>query len=231
MRQLALDIRLDDYAVFTSFHAGPNSLAVANLQAAAGGAGAPVVWVWGAPGSGRSHLLQATVARAHDRGAATAYLPLATLRRRAASIIEGMGGLDLLAVDDAPAVAGDDEWERALFRLYEELCSRGARLIAAGHAPPTHAGFVLRDLASRFAAGAIYRLEELADDQHLAALQLRARWRGFELPEDTARYLLSRVQRDAASLFRLLDRLDLEALAAQKRLTIPFVKTVLSTDD
>ncbi len=45
--------------------------------------------------------------------------------------------------------------------------------------------------------------------------------------EETANYLLTRRKRDMASLYALLDRLDLESLKAQRRLTIPFVKTVL----
>jgi DnaA family protein len=47
------------------------------------------------------------------------------------------------------------------------------------------------------------------------------------LPDDTAQFLLSRSRRDMASLYGVLDRLDDEALRAQRRLTIPFVKGVL----
>ncbi len=63
------------------------------------------------------------------------------------------------------------------------------------------------------------------------ALQRRAQWRGFSLPDDTADYLLARVGRDTGSLFRLLDRLDRAALAAQRRLTIPFVRSVLEAGE
>jgi DnaA family protein len=58
-------------------------------------------------------------------------------------------------------------------------------------------------------------------------LQLRARQRGFELPDDVAHYLLRRAPRDPASLFALLDRLDYASLAAQRKLTIPFVRELL----
>jgi DnaA family protein len=230
MRQLALDIRLDDHAVFASFHAGRNGLVMASLQEAATGRGLPVMWIWGASGSGRSHLLQATVSAAHDRGMATAYLPLEALRGNSPAVIDGIEAFRLVAIDDAGAVAGDAGWERSLLRLYEAMLSRGGRLVAAGQAPPAQAGFTLPDLRSRFAAGAVFRMEELSDAERLAALQRRAEWRGFSLPEETARFLLARVDRDAGSLFRLLDRLDRAALAAQKRLTIPFVKSVLEAE-
>jgi DnaA family protein len=51
--------------------------------------------------------------------------------------------------------------------------------------------------------------------------------RGFELPDETAQYLLRRLPRDMATLCRFLDELDEASLAAQRRLTVPFVKEVM----
>ncbi len=62
----------------------------------------------------------------------------------------------------------------------------------------------------------------------LAALSLRAKWRGFELPTATARYLLTHTERQAASLFGLFDKLVAESLEAGRRLTVPFVKETLN---
>jgi DnaA family protein len=86
---------------------------------------------------------------------------------------------------------------------------------------------VLPDLQSRLARLPVFQVQALGDDERVAALQLRAQHRGLDLPDDTARYLLKRSRRDMASLYALLDKLDLEALRAQRRLTIPFVKGVL----
>ncbi len=73
-----------------------------------------------------------------------------------------------------------------------------------------------------------YNVQALADTDRSAALQLRARHRGLELPDKTARYLITRSRRDMASLYGLLDTLDREALRAQRRLTVPFVRDVLN---
>jgi DnaA family protein len=227
MRQLALDVHLADHAVFANFTAGANVALVDSLYRAAAGEGLSPLWVWGAEGSGKSHLLQAAVAAAHERGAAAAYLPLPALRALTADVLDGMAGLDLVAVDDVACVAAESSWEQALFRLYEGLVPRGGRLLVSAVTAPAQAGFRMPDLASRMAAGAVYRLQRLSDEEWLQALQQRARWRGFDLPEDTGRYLLGRVERGAASLFGLLDRLDRAALLEQKRLTIPFVRRVL----
>jgi DnaA family protein len=230
MRQLPLDVLLADYAVFGSFHPGRNAVAVASLRRAAEGDGAPILWIWGPPGSGRSHLLQASVALAHERRAATAYLPFADLRVMSPAVVEGMAGFDLLALDDIACVAGSPHWESALFHLYEGMVPRGARMLIAAGTPPAQVGFALPDLSSRLAGGATFRLEQLSDADCLLALQRRAAWRGLVLPDDTARFLLSRVARNTATLFRLLDRLDRAALEAQRRLTVPFVKSVLGSD-
>ena len=229
MRQLALDVRLADHAVFDGFTAGPNAVVVDSLRRAAQGEGVNPVWIWGPADSGKSHLLQACVAQAHGRGVATAYLPMAALGSLSPDILDGMSVLDLVAIDDVPLIAGVAAWEQVLFRLYEGLVPRGGRLVVAAEGPPGNVGFRLPDLASRMAAGAVYRLQRLSDDECLEALQRRARWRGFELPEETGRYLLGRVERGAGSLFSLLDRLDRAALLEQKRLTVPFVRKVLES--
>jgi DnaA family protein len=67
-------------------------------------------------------------------------------------------------------------------------------------------------------------MQPLSDAQKLEAVQLRARHRGFEMPEDVARYILSRYPRDLVSLFDLLDRIDEASLAQQRRVTIPFLR-------
>ena len=230
MRQLALDLQLADYARFESFHAGANELAVAALHDTASLAEPRVIWIWGASGSGRSHLLQACVAVAAANDFACAWLPLAADAGLAPEMLEGMGTLDLICIDDVDAVAGNDAWERALFRLFEELRERGGRLVASASAPPAAAGFRLPDLASRLASGPTFRLGPLDDADQLEALKRRAHWRGLDLPDDTGRYLLRRVERSNAALFEMLDELDAAALSAQRRLTIPFVKQVLGLE-
>ncbi len=133
-----------------------------------------------------------------------------------------------MCVDDIDAVAGSGDWERALFALYERLRARGGLLLVAGRSAPAALGLKLPDLASRLAAGHVYALQPLSDADKSAVLRTRARSRGLEMSEEVASYLLARYPRDLHSLFALLDRLDTAALAAQRRLTIPFVRSIES---
>lgn len=227
MRQLALDIRLAEHAVFDSYYAGPNSLAVARLRRLAVGEERGVCWLAGGEGTGKSHLLQACVALAHAAGELTAYLPLARLAARGPPVLDGLGGFDLVALDDVGSIAGRRDWELALLHTYEQVATRGARLVAADEVAPALLGFALADLSSRLAVGGVFRLESLGESECRLALQQRARWLGVTLPGETVDYLLKRVDRHPARLFTLLNRLDRAALAAQKRLTVPFVRSVI----
>jgi DnaA-homolog protein len=73
----------------------------------------------------------------------------------------------------------------------------------------------------------VFAVRELNDDEQLEALYLRARLRGFELPVETARYLQRRYPRDMRSLCEVLDTLDDAAFAAQRRITVPFIRDIV----
>ncbi len=225
MQQLPLDVQLADYAVFDSFYDGVNEAAVFALRKLLDG-GQNVIWLWGPADSGKSHLLQALVSEASSKEQSAVYLPLSDAQM-SPQMLEGMGNISIVCLDDLDAVAGRPDWEAALFRLYEDVFQAGGRFVVSAGVAPAGASLKLPDLASRLASGATFRLQALSDAESAKALQQRAAWRGLELPDETASYLLTRVARSPSTLFNLLDRLDKEALVAQRRLTVPFVRQVL----
>ena len=220
MKQLALGVRLRADAVFESFAPGLNTEVVAALRLAHS---APL-WLWGAHGSGKTHLLQAVCASA---GETAAYFPL---HRTAGLPFEALAGFErtaVLCIDDADAVAGDQAWEQALFRLFNDAAELRTRLIFAARLAPRQAAWSLQDWRSRAAACVVYQLRELDDEGRIEALRLRAAQRGLQLPLETSEYLLKRMPRDLPSLFEVLDALDEASLVAQRRLTIPFIRDAL----
>ncbi len=227
MQQLPLEVRLSDHAVFESFYAGSNAAAVHALQQASSLNRLAVIWIWGSEGLGKSHLLQACTSNAHSLGYSASYLPMDPGFGLLPEVVDGMSSLDLICLDDIHQVIGDKRWETALFGLFEGLKVNGSRLIISAEQPPAQSAIRLPDLASRLASGATYRMATLVDQELLKSLQHRATWLGMKLPIETASFLLSRVERQTGSLFALLDQLDKAALAAQRRLTVPFIKSVL----
>lgn len=224
MRQLPLRVRLHDAARFSSYVAGPNGEAVAAL--AGDSVGQPrTVWLWGRRGSGKTHLLQAACAAVGERGGAAAYFDLA--RGEDSGLLEGCEALDLVCLDGIDAAVSEPGWSGAIFRLYTLMQDGSGRLAVASEAPPASLPFALPDLRSRLLAASVHQLHELAEPQRVAALQLRAARRGLDLTDEAALYLLHRLPRDTGSLFRMLDELDEASLAAQRRLTIPFLREAL----
>jgi DnaA family protein len=225
MRQLPLGVRLRERATFDSFLAGPNAELVDRLQMLARRGGG-VCWLWGPPGSGRSHLLQAVCAATPPELRA-AYLPLADLESVTAPLLDAWRGVDRLCIDDLPLALGDLARERALFGLFREAEERGAALVVSADAPPARLDWALPDIASRFAGSAIFEVRELDESLQGEALRRRAALRGVELPDETLRWVQRRWPRDMRALCELLDTLDDAALAAQRRLTVPFIREVL----
>jgi DnaA-homolog protein len=227
MRQIPLGLRLPDRAVFASFLPGRNAEALAHAQRVAAGEPATLTWLCGPHGAGKTHLLQAICAGAGARARA-GYVPLAEVAALGVGVLEGLPQLECLCLDDIDAVIGQGDWERGIFGLLRELQESGGSLIAAAQAPPALLPWALPDLGSRCTAGAVLQLRMLDEAEQGQALKLRARVRGFELPDETLQWLQRRFPRDMASLYGLLDTLDEAALIAQRRLTIPFIREVLN---
>lgn len=223
--QLALPLALGDHAVFASFFGRGNEALVAWLERLAATGEGGGAWLRGPAATGKSHLLQAACERA---GADAVYVPLREFAAGSPAILDGLARRRLVCLDDIETVAGQGAWELALFDLCNQLLDEAGALVAAAVSGPRDAGFTLPDLASRLARLPAFRVLPLAEADRIEALRLRARHRGLELPADTAEYLLRRTPRDMTSLYALLDRLDRSSLEAQRRLTIPFVRDVLS---
>ncbi|KGE77122.1 DnaA regulatory inactivator Hda [Halomonas sp. ND22Bw] len=225
--QLPLGVGLRDDATFANFHPGPSATLVDHLKRQLDDDGEPFLYLWGGEGVGRSHLLQAACHAASDRDRRALYLPLEELGHFPPLMLEEVERLDLVAIDDLERVVGRKRWEEALFHAFNRLRDAGKRLVIAAEAPPRQLAVKLPDLASRLTWGMTFHVQGLGDDDRLTALQLRARVRGMQLPDEVARYILHRGPRRLEALFDALETLDRASLSAQRKLTIPFVKQAL----
>ena len=228
MQQLPLSITLRDDSTLESYYPGDNIQALNEIKNLSMCAGEQFVYLWGRIGVGRSHLLQGACQEAHKRGKTAVYLPLSELiHQDPTKLFEGLHRLEVVCIDDVDLICGKALWEEKLFYLFNKIRTANHRLLIASNVPPKSLTLQLPDLQSRLSWGVVYQLHPLNDEQLVSALQLRSKQRGLELTDEVGMYLTRRVTRSMPELYQLLDNLDKASLAAQRRLTIPFVKTCL----
>ncbi len=222
--QLPLPFKLHEEFNFGNFIATENQLIIDSLK----NANELFMFLWGASATGKTHLLQSTCQHQTQLGGTASYLPSKELLSTSPQILEGMANVDLVCIDDIDSLYGKADWEEALFNMFNQIKQAGGRLIVSSTASPQQAQITLNDLKSRLNSGLPLNLLTLSDESTLKALQARAHKLGLELNHDTANYLITHFPRDLGTLWNLLNQLDQASLAAQRKLTIPFLKTTLS---
>ncbi len=225
--QLPLGFKTQHQVNFSSFITGQNGQTVAALHTCTQQRGELFSFICGANGSGKSHLLQATVAEADRSGLSAAYLPMDEISQLSPEIVLGLEQLSLICLDDIQRSIGSTDWEEALFHLFNRLRESNCHFIVSADQPPSRLNIQLADLKSRLTWGPCYQLHPLDDQGQQQALIKAAERRGLSLSIETARYLQHRLPRNMHSLMNVIDWLDHHSLAAQRKLTIPFVRELM----
>lgn len=225
--QQSLDIGLRDDFDFQGFYPGVNQQLFSALTNCRKQEEFQYLYWWGGPGCGKTHLLQGVCHAWAEQGLQTIYLRGGEIKHYDVELLQGLEDLDLVCIDDMEAFAGLEHWEEAFFYLYNRLQLKLKTLLITADRAPKDLPLSLADLKSRLSSGLIFQLFELDDEGKLEVLKLRAKRRGFELSNDVAAFLLARSQRDMAHLIDVLDQLDAHSLAEQRKVTIPFIKSVM----
>ncbi|MEO5344156.1 MAG: DnaA regulatory inactivator Hda [Gammaproteobacteria bacterium SHHR-1] len=229
-RQPPLALALEPSPGFDNFLAADNRELLLVLRQLAEQPQPGITAIWGPPASGKSHLLQALANRAAEAGHAALYLPLDPLLEQDPAGLELFAERELICLDGLERLLGNRPWQEALYGLYNAVQQQGGCLVSASRRPPRELPLELADLQSRLSWGPCYQLQPLDHGHKARLLQQRAGELGLQLPEDAAHYLLNRQQRDLVGLLGLLERLDRASLAAQRRLTVPFIRQQLGRD-
>lgn len=227
-QQLPLDLNLDEQNTFANFVSGDNMELVARLQQIAQGRGEQFVYLFGADHVGKTHLLQACCHLAHDKQLSPIYIPLKDIEQFEPNMLDNLTSLPVVFVDDVDAIVGRPAWEEAFFHFYNQMQQVGRRLIVTATAPPKELGLALKDLVSRLNWGISYHIKPLSDTEKIQLLLTRAQQQGLHMPQNVADYLLKTNSRDVGHLLQVLSKLEDATLQHQRKLTIPFVKKVLS---
>lgn len=207
MQQLLLDMRPPALPDLAHFVVGRNHELWVQLQAMLDDrATEKMVYVWGAPHSGKTYLLQAWAQACRARG-----ITVSDITQHAQVIV----------ADDA------DNWDEAqqlaAFARYNQTRDAGGLWLAAGSAPPADLP-LMPELRTRLGWGLVFQMQPLNDAEKRAALAQHALGLGFELEPQVADYLLHHYPRDLGNLLRVLEALDRLSLETHRPITLPLLR-------
>ena len=217
MRQIPLAIGPASQPRFDNFVPGDNGAVLEHLRALS--LPTAPVYVWGAGGCGKTHLLQALAARCQGGGQQVGWFDAGD---RLPWVLSPAWAL--VVVDRCESL--DEAAQHAAFALFEDATAHGVQWLAAGRLPPIDLP-MRDDLRTRLAWGHVFAVQPLPDADTRAALRREADRRGILLSDEVMAFLLSRFERDLGHLMRLLDRLDGYGLAEGRRITVPLVRQML----
>ena len=225
MKQLAFDFAVAVPPTLDNFVAGRNAELIARLRGLADARhDERFIYMWGAPASGRTHLLHATLSLLASAGARTAFIECGGDAR----FERNPSALDAIAADDVERLS--DDGQLALFNLYNALRESGATLLVAGNVAPMQ--LPLRsEVVTRLGWGLVYEVHGLGDAEKANALAAHAAARGFALHADLAQYLLTRVRRDMPTLLAIVDELDRYSMESKRPVTMPLLRELLAPQE
>ncbi len=226
-QQVSLDIGLRDNKTFENYYLVGNEQVSADIEGFIQDQQVKILYLWGASGCGKSHLLQATQNQEIEKARSAYYLPFSNVKNYPVSVLEGLESADLVCLDEIDEIVGNKEWEEAVFHLLNRIWELGNQVLIAANKNVHQLGVQLPDLESRLSWGLNSRILPLDDSGKLECIQFRSKLRGFEIPEAVGLYLIKRLPRDMGQLFNFLDLIDKESLVAKRKITIPFVKSLL----
>jgi DnaA family protein len=224
--QLPLNIQLREIFTFENFIIGKNQPLIAALDEFLFQSQGGLFSIWSEPHQGLSHFLQAISQKINTQHAL--YFPCEELLHFPTEIFSNIENIDIIILDNIERLAKKTDWELALFNLYNNLMSSNKKLIAGSHITFSELPFSLKDLFSRLQSGVTFKLLSPDDADKKLILQMHASKYGLKLPENVSTFLLTHYSRDLITLLKLLDQLDNASLREKRKLTVPFVKEILS---
>ena len=229
--QLSLGLELEPTVSFDNFYISPknsfNQKAMQHLKELLDKKGEKIIYFYGPPGAGKTHLLQAACVDVMKHHESAIYVSLKKRSEYHEEMLQNLESLSLICIDDLESIAGDDKWEEALFHLYNAIFTTGARLILAGTALPNKLNLNLDDLVSRLAWSLNLKIEPLVDQEAWAVLENQAQEIGLKFAPKVKSFLLQHSKRDIQSLSAWVKLLKKISMETRRPVTVPLIKKLM----
>ncbi|NOQ64031.1 MAG: DnaA regulatory inactivator Hda [Methyloprofundus sp.] len=228
--QIPIQFDLKVEQSFASFYTAKHEEVVRHLTRTANGTGEQQIFLWGDKGLGKTHLLQACCQHAQYLNRSVFYLELKAGKLPPSSVLDGIEDSDIVCIDNIEYCAGNCEWELALFNFYNLSRANNHQLVISAHGPANEIPLQLADLKTRMSWGLSLKLHELSDSEQIAAFTCKAKYLGFEISPQVGQFLNKHYASDLRALWGLLPKLEQSTLIAKRKLTLPFLKQILSEE-
>jgi DnaA family protein len=222
-QQLILDISPTPTPTLDNFVIGSNQEVLnALMQCQSGRA----IYLYGAPGVGRTHLLQAMAARHHG-----VYFSASDSIAQLKKLISAESFTQpLVAIDNIEQFSAAGQ--AAIFALYNRWreCAASSQafiILVSGEFAPL-ATKVREDLRTRLGWDLVFRLQHLSDAEREEALRTRALEKSLHLTPEVMHWVLTRYERDMGQLINLIDALDRYSLTRKRHITLPLLRDLLA---
>lgn len=196
------------------------------------------LFVHGATGLGKSHLLQAVCIEAVNRAVAVQMLYIscsdfindyvrAMSTRTVDQFQAALGQIDLLVLDDAQFLAGHESQQEVLFHAFNKLQQTRRQIVISADRAPKEIPTLTDRLVSRFNWGLVTQVDQPNRETRHAILQQKTRLRGYEVPDDVLDYIARCVQDNIRDLEGALTRLIVATTVERKPMSIDTARETL----
>ena len=224
-RQLALQIQINERASLNNFFVSKNNdKTIQILKDLLNSKNGVQIFIDDLGSNGKSYLLQAICNDFSNSNNSSIYIPMHEVINLDPSILEGVGDLNLICIDDVDLISKRGEWEIALFNLINECYEKECLLFLSGSINKLEA---IPDLVSRIKKMEILRLEAINDDELLEATQAISKNLNIKISDKNLNYLMNNSRRDIKTIFRTLSQLEKESLERKKSIGLNLIKEVI----
>jgi chromosomal replication initiator protein len=236
---------LNDRYTFDNFVIGKSNemaAAAANAVAEAPGKTYNPLFIYGATGLGKTHLMQAIAHRVVQREPATRVLYIGA-ERFINEVIEGIHGrtmqelrrryrseVDLFLVDDVHFLEGKEATQEEFFHTFNSLYGEKKQIVLTSDRPPTEMPGLEARLVSRFQAGMVVDVGMPDLEHRIAILRKKKEQDHLEtaIPDEVLSFIAEHVASNVRELEGCIIKLILYGSLKKREITIDTAREALA---
>ena len=182
------------------------------------------LFLYGIAGTGKTFLLQSLCNHYSDNKKTSLYIPMNEVMNYGSDFLDSLEELDLICIDDLDSIAGNDNWEIAIFNLINNCLITQCRLVFCSQLNPSSINFNLKDLFSRIKKMDHIELLPVNERNLKEAIKFITNIKLLEFGDNEINYLITHTKRNISNLAKIINELDELSLQLKRKITIPLIK-------